>query len=207
MFRMLTVIACVVAGFMMCLPVRAADATVDEYAVYTAYLSARVGDVSKRRFVIAAETADGAANTPHGEFDGAQLRKSFSDPASRARTSGAPEVIDDDLMESFRRVRTETVRLNPFRLNVPSANVVSAVEMEAFFEVNGTLDETWRTFNARFGAEYLTLSRIGFNRERSRALFAFAFSCGPLCGGGQYVLMVKRGRRWQKAAEVMTWVS
>jgi hypothetical protein len=192
MFRTaLNIIACVVACFVMGLSVRAADAVGDEYAVYLAYLSARGGDLSK--LVVVAETADHAQHVPPGPFDDAYMRRELS---ARARVAGAPDVIDDTLMESFRRVRTDTVRLDASRLNLLHANVVPAAEAWARLAAN-----PWSRINV------LTLSRVGFNRDGSRALFAAAVGCGPVCGGGQYVLMATRGGQWQIVAELATWLS
>jgi len=55
-------------------------------------------------------------------------------------------------------------------------------------------------------AGYVTVSRVGFNKDLSQALFYTEHICG-LCGGGGYVLMVKRFGQWRLRAFLSTWTS
>jgi hypothetical protein len=64
------------------------------------------------------------------------------------------------------------------------------------------------SIQARFPAHagYVTLSKVGFNKGLSQALFYTEHICG-LCGGGGYVLMERHLGRWQIKAFMSTWVS
>lgn len=53
---------------------------------------------------------------------------------------------------------------------------------------------------------YVVLSGVGFNRERTQAIFYVDHFCG-LCGGGRYVLMEMRDGRWVIVDEHYTWIS
>jgi hypothetical protein len=54
--------------------------------------------------------------------------------------------------------------------------------------------------------QYVTVSRVGFNKDLSQALFYTEHICG-LCGGGGYVLMERRLGQWRVKAFLSTWVS
>jgi hypothetical protein len=53
---------------------------------------------------------------------------------------------------------------------------------------------------------YITLSGVGFNLNRTQAVFYINHFCG-LCGGGRYVLMEKANGKWEVTAENYTWIS
>jgi hypothetical protein len=48
----------------------------------------------------------------------------------------------------------------------------------------------------------LTLSRVGFNADRTQALFYFSNRCGGLCRAGSYVVIEKRGSDWVISKEI-----
>lgn len=50
-------------------------------------------------------------------------------------------------------------------------------------------------------------SRVGFSRDGREALIEISFSCGPLCGHGEIVLLSWDGARWSVIARQLTWVS
>ena len=62
----------------------------------------------------------------------------------------------------------------------------------------------WRRFPDAYG--YVALSRVGFNRDSSQALFYIDHFCG-LCGGGRFVLMRSVNGRWVVTEEAWTWIS
>ena len=53
---------------------------------------------------------------------------------------------------------------------------------------------------------YIALSGVGFNENRTEAVFYIDHFCG-LCGGGRYVWMEKVGGAWRVRAEHYTWIS
>jgi hypothetical protein len=62
----------------------------------------------------------------------------------------------------------------------------------------------WGEYYRRFPGSQgvLTLSRVGFNAERTQAPFFFSNQCGGLCGAGRYVVMEKRGSDWVIRKEI-----
>jgi hypothetical protein len=55
--------------------------------------------------------------------------------------------------------------------------------------------------------ESVALSRAGLNSGGNQALVYMQHSCGPLCGGGHYMLLVKKKRRWVVKEKFTSWVS
>jgi hypothetical protein len=53
----------------------------------------------------------------------------------------------------------------------------------------------------------VSLSRVGFNPERTQALVYAQYRCGGDCGHGEYVLLEKAGGRWQVREDATTFVS
>lgn len=52
-----------------------------------------------------------------------------------------------------------------------------------------------------------SFSRIGFSRDRERAVLSTAFTCGPLCGGGTTVTVKRVDGAWRVDEEYNEWVS
>ena len=54
---------------------------------------------------------------------------------------------------------------------------------------------------------FMSVSRIGYNPDRSQALLYVANLCGGLCGTGQYFLLVKEGTTWKIQEGALVWIS
>ena len=179
----------------------AGEPTAEEYAVYTALLSERWAGEGKPSFVIKRETAD----TSHwGEFGHTAdfLKKEFEG-------RGAAISLEDDLIESFSRIHDSSVRLDSKSLKVPNATIVPSTEITQVFQSDGPLENSWAMFRARFGGAWgiITLSRVGFSADGSRALLSVSDTCGPLCGSGDYVLLEKTEGKWRIVASIRAWIS
>jgi len=53
----------------------------------------------------------------------------------------------------------------------------------------------------------IALSRVGFDSSGKQALVYIQDYCGPLCGSGRYILLVKNGQRWIVKEKFTSWVS
>jgi len=53
----------------------------------------------------------------------------------------------------------------------------------------------------------IALSRVGFDSGSNQALVYIQHYCGPLCGGGNYMLLVKTRQGWIVKKRVNSWVS
>jgi hypothetical protein len=108
----------------------------------------------------------------------------------------------------FRRLKTDAPTLQDVTLmNFVAQNFVPHVLAKQFrISVKYKLLSEEQLVTPRSYSEYVTLSRVGFNRDLSQALFYTEHICG-LCGGGGYVLMERRFGRWRVKAFLSTWVS
>lgn len=60
---------------------------------------------------------------------------------------------------------------------------------------------------ARSYAGRVTLSRVGFDAARQRALVSVSMVCGGICGSGGLFELAREGGRWRIVAEHVAWVS
>jgi len=84
--------------------------------------------------------------------------------------------------------------------------LVSEQEVEKFFHDGG---EGWRGFYQKYphASGLITLSRIGFNRDHTEAFVYDTYSCGGLCGEGNYVVLTKIGSVWWIQDTACIWES
>jgi hypothetical protein len=64
------------------------------------------------------------------------------------------------------------------------------------FRVPWNVEEWDRATNPYGPFRLIAFSRVAFNRDRSKALFAVSNSCGGLCGGGGALLAIREKGEW-----------
>lgn len=64
------------------------------------------------------------------------------------------------------------------------------------------LKSHWEDFHARYpeAEGYISVSSVGFNAQKTKALLTMTYSCGILCMEGTYYLMEKQNGRWVLAS-------
>jgi hypothetical protein len=117
--------------------------------------------------------------------------------------SGTPlETSWRSVVDNFRaaNARVSLVRAG-YPLGVPYIVVPSA-------DINATLHEIpndpsfgWTGFYNRYpdSGGFMTVSAVGFDASRTRAMVYMAISCGSLCGNGEHHLLEKAGGLWREA--------
>lgn len=67
----------------------------------------------------------------------------------------------------------------------------------------------WHAFYLRFpdAVVSVSLSAIGYNRNRDVAVLVIESACGPLCGSGEVVALRKSKGRWRIVGILGMWVS
>jgi hypothetical protein len=155
-------------------------AAIEQYAVYSAYLESEITE------------------NFHDYGNGRGFVLLIQDRTTPARIA-APR---------FRRLKTDAPTLQDATLmNFVAENLVSQVLAKRFrLPVNYELLSEGQLVKPGSYAEYVTVSRVGFNKDLSQALFYTEHICG-LCGGGGYVLMERRFGQWRVKAFLSTWVS
>jgi hypothetical protein len=83
------------------------------------------------------------------------------------------------------RIRFEKVKIN-----------LIGEEIRRIFEggARDSENDGWKVFHKKYptAGGFITLSRVGFNKEKTQSLIYVAHNCGWLCGEGNYILLVKK---------------
>jgi hypothetical protein len=177
----------------------------EEYAVYSALINKDIkdsadaekrGDASDRVLII---------NESPSLWDGsiADESKNFFEELKRSAPQLQPETVNDLQVKSNEASRLE----RKFSLKIKYL-LVKDEEIDALFKDN--VMGGWEAFHRKHpkSSGILTLSRVGFNADKTQALVYKGWSCGGLCGGGGYTLLTKKKGVWVVGPDIgPTWVS
>lgn len=99
-----------------------------------------------------------------------------------------------------------------FNLNEKIIFLKQSEMMELIKEMNRTLnsDEWAKIQNEKYpnsGGIIISLSRVGFNSNKTQALVQVGFQCGVTCGEGNYFLLTKNKGRWKIKKKHITWIA
>jgi hypothetical protein len=117
----------------------------------------------------------------------------------------------NDVVSDFERQNATIWRLRElFPLDLPY-DVVAHEEIMATF-AGSYAASGWESFYREHpdSGGYISMSAVGFNASRTRAMFYLAHSCGDLCGGGTYHFLRKVDGVWRESSlktSHCTWVS
>ena len=157
----------------------------EEYAVYAVLLKT----VAYRPYVVQAETGDAALTR---DFQG---RIEFL--RQELQNQNPLVTLPDDLAAAYQAVYAQSVPLDLSRLGVPAARMVSRADVEHFMHTGGDFPKRYP------GATIVTMSRVGFNKDRTKALVAMSQHCGALCGDAAYVILERVGPKWVSRVRVI----
>src|SRR6266850_2743089 len=162
----------------------------EDYAVYSAALSdPRYIDSSVKLLVIRDRT--------------------FRYPSSQQKKSKIPDLIErvpelerDTLNDYQARNKDEQQLSSLFNLKVKS-ELIDGRNIDELLEKN--FIEGWQAIKAKYPDSngVITLSRVGFNRQKTQALVYIAISCGPHCGEGNFMLLSKTRDGWSIRSKLM----
>ncbi|MDB4906259.1 MAG: hypothetical protein JWO05_1043 [Gemmatimonadetes bacterium] len=122
---------------------------------------------------------------------------------------GLPGVIVPSLVASLRRAPYE---LGPLPTRVPIAfdsfPPFSKAVRDSLLR-HGEFRSGFERYRQAYpGARSLMrVSVIGFSGERRTAVVYVERTCGMLCGGGEWVILRRRSRRWRIVEELQAWVT
>lgn len=58
-----------------------------------------------------------------------------------------------------------------------------------------------------FAAGIFTFSEIAFDKRHQRAVLAYSFVCGGLCGHGNTIVLKRVGEKWRRVKTCRSWIS
>jgi hypothetical protein len=129
--------------------------------------------------------------------------------------SNAKEILERlppvtrETIEDFKARNTQSSELSDkFGLKV-KISFITDKEIKELFEDHSEGHDGWKIFPQKYpGADaIITLSRAGFNADKSQALIFVGYGCGWLCGEGNYLLLVKKDGEWRVEKKSMVWIS
>lgn len=82
---------------------------------------------------------------------------------------------------------------------------ISTQEFANLFHPNA---DGWARFYSQYeSSDLITLSKVGFNSNKTKALVYAASQCGWKCGNGNYFLLNKQDGAWKIVTMINSWVS
>lgn len=165
----------------------------DEYAVYAALFAEKGDDKEGKQIVL--ENATVVNDTFSQRMDQKSIEKLFGLPS-----------ITDAIKDFLTKNRKSSALADQFRLKATIV-LISNSDVKRLF--HDSIEGGWDLFHAKYpnANSINTLSRVGFNKDKTVALLYYTYSCGGLCGQGQYVLLRKHEGQWKIEKESMTWIS
>jgi hypothetical protein len=117
------------------------------------------------------------------------------------------EPFSQETPADFKERNQETMHLKEsFTLAIPY-RIVNYEKIEKLFPP-GMPEKGWKAFYQSYPKSngYLTLSRVGFNKDRTEALVNTGWMRGALTGEGHYFLLSKRNGEWRVERSAATWM-
>ena len=114
-------------------------------------------------------------------------------------------LLDAATINNFRKINSAQASFRA-SFDVPvKYQLVDEADINSIFKNHGWWPDYYKKYPGSRG--WLELSRVGFSPDGKQALFYVVNSCGDMCGGGSYVVMVKRDSGWGIAKEIPVWAS
>jgi hypothetical protein len=182
----------------------AVDSKSEDYVIYSAVLDEYFAKQQQIKHVVIGD---------HTMMDFPPIlmgMSSFGDSMKEIRETAAKDLLQDYTQKNKTSVLLEA----RFSSRLPVA-LISEAQRDRIFDIKGEgekktanlagLKELQRLYPNSQG--FMSLSRIGFNKDSTQALVYVGNVCGGLCGSGQFFFLVKAGNRWTVKLLATTWVS
>ena len=76
--------------------------------------------------------------------------------------------------------------------------------------INSEQKKNWEELRESFpnwNGSVLEFSNIGFNEEKNQALVYYGFDKGPSVGGGVYIVLEKKKKKWKCKKVIPSWAA
>jgi hypothetical protein len=189
--QLIFTVLCVLLATQLCLSQISIEA--EEYIVYSDLVRDVYGDDATKQFAL-----EKKIDAKFIEPDLKSLVKKLS--------------LDADLVRDFNERNTSTAEIqNQFSLRSKVSVVGDEVNevLKPSVRDFGELEEkNWKAFREKYQTfALLSLSRVGFNRNRNKALVVLGSQYGWTGGDGFYYLLVKKRDGWKVKKKVRAWIS
>jgi hypothetical protein len=171
----------------------------DEYGIYAALFRQKQADNENSQIVINDMTTT-------DDFSEKRVDIRNVDPAIQDLVKRFPQLARETALDFFTKNQTSWTLRNEFNLKAEIV-LITTYETKKFFK--GDIEEGWKLFHTTYprAGSIDTLSRVGFNKEKTQALIYYTYVCGGLCGQGQYILLTRKDDKWTIEKESGTWIS
>ena len=186
-----------VLGAMLVSGTEKTEVSAEEYAVYSAYLSGIENSPNDGKAVKLIVINDHTT-----AIEGSCSRDNIAKYNQR--------ITKDELRPLFENLQTrskESVSLDRL-FNIKHDYVL--LDERTFADFFRAKDlEGWEDFYKKYpdSSGYISLSRVGFNTTRTKAIIFRKQNCGPLCSSGDYILFEKIDGKWKDVGRFNCWIS
>ena len=177
----------------------------------------KVSPVAAEEYAVYSALLDGIKQSPN---DGKAVSLFVVDD----KTSGVPNsCLPDEIAKWEKEIKADELR--PLLEDLPAKNresyslarhfavtrsylLLSADDFSDIFRKKD-LDVGWDDFYRKYpnSSGYITLSRVGFNADMTKAILYRETYCGVLCAYGGYVLLGKEKGKWNVTRGFLCWQS
>jgi hypothetical protein len=162
-----------------CVPATARNPALDpDYAVYSTVLDEVLAETARSAYLVRPQT--------HGQAIGAG--EMISD-VFRQLPEAPPSLVADFLERNATDLPIDPARFRTRKPVLLTGDTALSRAMRAQAD-----DDPFPAFAPAEGV--LTLSRVGYSADGTRAAVHVLFLCGPRCGGGSMVLLERVGTTW-----------
>jgi hypothetical protein len=148
------------------------------------------------------------------------LREGISSPQVLVTETIAPDIdvdalnlplaakghgIPPDVRTDFKQKNMSNCQIKPFA-GTPNLHFISKRENALIF---ANASSGWREFHKKYGklASELSLSRVGFNSEKTLALLHVSSGMGSMAAGGTLYLFERKNGKWVIKTHKQTWAT
>lgn len=168
----------------------------EEYLVYTSLLEHRFIKPEINQLVIRKQT----------------MIDDFEEKSARTAILDASKFYGEEIMTDFQsRNKTSAELTDNFNLKV-RINLLAQEQIVEIFAAAHPLSanqDGWNSFYEKYPSTHfiITFSRVGFNKEKTKAFVFVGDACGPTCGEGNAFWLLKKDSVWKVEKESMKWIS
>jgi hypothetical protein len=113
--------------------------------------------------------------------------------------------IPPEVRTSFKEKNRTICQIKSFG-GIPNLHFISRRDQNAMFR---ELSTGWKDFHRVYGkeAELISVTRVGFNPEKTLALIHVSSAIDKMAGGGMLYLFERKNGKWVVKSRIQTWVT